>query len=257
MPAVWPPAMFSVRIWSPDSQKRAENRGWASCDMKHVTLDTNRDIAHHGPMTESLSDRRAAVTRDAIRDAVQEILASEHPASISIPAVAERAGVSVRTVYRYFPNKAALLDDIAEAHMRRADKLTDSREDLFDDPSTYLKVLWNDFASNVESVRVQHASKAGSEIRARRLQMMRDGISTRIDKAFPDASDRDRELFTDLLVAVPSSGMFLELHDRLGMEPELGAELTMWIVGAMQREFEAAGGFGPHVDTSTTTEESP
>lgn len=195
-------------------------------------------------VNESLNDRRAAVTRDAIRDAVQEILASEHPASISIPAVADRAGVSVRTVYRYFPTKAALLDDIAEAHMRRADQLTDGRQDLFDNPATYLRVLWQDFATDVEAVRAQHSSQAGAELRARRLQGSRDGIRVHLDKAFPDTTETDRELLTDLLVAIPSSAMFLELHSRMGHDPELAADLAMWALGAMQREFAARGGFG-------------
>lgn len=207
-------------------------------------------------MTESLNDRRAAVTRDAIRDAVQEILAHEHPSSLSIPAVAERAGVSVRTVYRYFPTKAALLDDIAEAHMRRADQLTEGREDLFDEPARYLKVLWQDFALDVDAVRAQHSSKAGGEIRARRLEGSREGIRVRLDKSFPDATEIDRELFTDLLVAIPSSSMFLELHDRLGHDPERAAELTMWMLRAVQRTFAAEGGFGPTLETATKSDET-
>ena len=42
--------------------------------------------------------------------AVAELVADAHPASISVPAVAARAGVGVATVYRYFPTKEALLD---------------------------------------------------------------------------------------------------------------------------------------------------
>ncbi len=193
---------------------------------------------------ESIQDRRANVTRDAIRAAVEEILASEHPAAISIPAVAERAGVSIRTVYRYFPSKAALLDDIAESYMRRADELTTGRDDLFDDPGAYLTVLWKDFATDVDAVRAQHASNAGAELRERRLRTTRDGVRVRVDKAFPDTTERDRELLTDLLVAVPSSSMFLELCDRMGHPPELAADLAMWMVGAIQKEFAAKNGFG-------------
>ncbi len=218
--------------------------------MNHATLDTIRDTTDDGVVEESLNERRAAVTRDAIRDAVQDILVTEHPASISIPAVAERAGVSVRTVYRYFPSKAALLDDVAEAYMRRADELTEGREDLFDDPATYLKVLWRDFATDVEAVRSQHTATAGADLRAHRLQGARDGIRVRLDKAFPDTSDTDRALLTDLLVAVPSSSMFLELHDRMGHNADLAAELAVWMVGALQRQFAERGGFGSAVPSA-------
>ena len=45
--------------------------------------------------------------------AVSDLVANDHPAAISVPAVAERAGVGVATVYRYFPTKEALLDAAA------------------------------------------------------------------------------------------------------------------------------------------------
>ncbi len=196
------------------------------------------------PANEDLADRRAAVTRDAIRSAVEAILAEEHPTTISVPAVAKRAGVSVRTVYRYFPNKQALIDDVAESHMRRADELTTGREDLFDDPAAYLRVLWRDFATDVPAVRAQHASDAGAELRAHRLQVSRDGVRVRVDKAFPDTSIGDRALLTDLLVAIPSSAMFLELHDRMGHQPDDAAALVIWAIDAIQRAFAADSGIG-------------
>ncbi len=192
---------------------------------------------------DSLQDKRAEVTKDAIRAAVESILADEHPAAISVPAVAKQAGVSVRTVYRHFPSKQALLDDVAAIQMRRADKLTRGRDDLFDDPAAYLRVLWRDFASDVEAVRAQHTSKAGADLRARRLSGSRAGIRTKLDAEFPNATDADLSRLTDLLVAVPSSSMFLELHDRLGHEPDEAADLAMWMVRAAQREFARNGGF--------------
>lgn len=193
-------------------------------------------------MSESLSDKRAEVTRDEIRSAVEAILTEEHPSTISVPAVAKRAGVSVRTVYRYFPTKQALLDDVAEIQMRRADKLTQGREDLFDDPAAYLRVLWRDFASDVEAVRAQHLSNAGADLRARRLETSRSGIRKRVDVWFPESTEDDRALLTDLLVAVPSSAMFLELHDRLGHEPDQASDLAMWMVGAALSKFAKDGG---------------
>src|SRR5215203_1486893 len=58
----------------------------------------------------TLREAHTLATRGRIVQAVADLVAEAHPASISVPAVAKRAGVGVATVYRYFPTKEALLD---------------------------------------------------------------------------------------------------------------------------------------------------
>jgi len=57
----------------------------------------------------------AEETRTSILRALVDLIVEEGPGTISIPQVAERAGVSVRTVYHYFPTKEALFDGLTEA----------------------------------------------------------------------------------------------------------------------------------------------
>ncbi len=210
--------------------------------MLHVSLDTNRDITHAVGMATELQRRRAEATKDAIRDAVRALLTEEHPAAISVPAVAERAGISVRTIYRYFETKQALLDDVAEIQLRRADAVVDRRQDLYDRPEEYLKVLWRDFADDLPAVRAQHQSAAGEELRRSRLANSRVEVQRRMDAAFPDASESDRRDLVDLVLAMTSSSAFLELHGRLDRTPEDAARLAIWAIGAMQRQFKHDGG---------------
>lgn len=213
-----------------------------SCDMSHVTIDTNRVISHLVDVATELQRRRAEATKDTIRDAVRALLVEEHPAAISIPAVAARAGISVRTIYRYFETKQALLDDVAEIQLRRADAVVERRQDLYDRPDEYLKVLWRDFADDVPAVKAQHQSAAGEELRRSRLASSRSEIQRRIDAGFPDASDSDRRDLVDLLICVTSSSAFLELHARLDRTPEDAARIAIWAVGAMQKQFKHDGG---------------
>lgn len=63
---------------------------------------------------------RSAVTVAAILDATARILVERGYAATSTNAVAERAGVSVGSLYQYFPNKDAL---IAALHARHADQM--------------------------------------------------------------------------------------------------------------------------------------
>jgi AcrR family transcriptional regulator len=57
----------------------------------------------------------AEATRERILRALVDLIVEEGPATISIPQVAKRAGVSVRIVYHYFPSKEALFDSLTEA----------------------------------------------------------------------------------------------------------------------------------------------
>ncbi len=212
--------------------------------LKMVLMSGDNERQSADPIGPDLAEQRAEVTRQAIREAVAALLLDDHPAAITVPAVASKAGVSVRTVYRYFPTKQALLDDVAEIQMRRADALTNGRDDLIDDPGNYLRVLWRDFATDVEAIRAQHLSSAGSDLRHRRLEYARGEVQDRLAKAFPDTIEADRALLADLLIAIPSSSMFLELHSRMGHDPDVSAELANWALRTLQRQFAKNGGFG-------------
>ncbi|MDQ5810608.1 MAG: TetR/AcrR family transcriptional regulator [Actinomycetota bacterium] len=54
---------------------------------------------------------RSERARRAILQAANELLESEGFASVTVEAIAERAGVSKATVYRWWPNKAAVVMD--------------------------------------------------------------------------------------------------------------------------------------------------
>ncbi|HYE52152.1 MAG TPA: TetR/AcrR family transcriptional regulator [Azospirillaceae bacterium] len=67
--------------------------------------------------------QRAQARREAILQATLDLLVGREVADISTSLVAAEAGVPVGSVYRYFPNKFAILTELA----RRAMDLVDSR----------------------------------------------------------------------------------------------------------------------------------
>jgi AcrR family transcriptional regulator len=59
---------------------------------------------------------RAAVTVEAICEATIQVLLSHGADKLTTTRVAERAGVSVGTLYQYYPNKVSLLAAVYENH---------------------------------------------------------------------------------------------------------------------------------------------
>lgn len=62
---------------------------------------------------------RSQATVDAIFEATIQVLLAEGLQRLTTIRVAERAGVSVGTLYQYYPNKQALLFGVLQRHMER------------------------------------------------------------------------------------------------------------------------------------------
>lgn len=62
---------------------------------------------------------RALATRGLIFEATAQILEREGEAALNTNRIAERAGVSVGTIYQYFPDKASILVAMAGAEQAR------------------------------------------------------------------------------------------------------------------------------------------
>ena len=60
---------------------------------------------------------RSAASLDAILEATIQVLLQVGKESLTTTKVALRAGVSVGTLYQYFPNKSALLKAALKRHM--------------------------------------------------------------------------------------------------------------------------------------------
>jgi AcrR family transcriptional regulator len=66
------------------------------------------------PYDTSLRDAQAAQTRELLVEAAEARLLEVGPDELSYPELARAAGVSERTVYRHFPERAVLLAAVAE-----------------------------------------------------------------------------------------------------------------------------------------------
>ena len=69
---------------------------------------------------------RSVVTVEAICEAAIQVLLSHGAERLTTTRVAERAGVSVGTLYQYYPNKQSLLFAVLEGHIDRVSKAVEN-----------------------------------------------------------------------------------------------------------------------------------
>ncbi len=66
--------------------------------------------------------RRSQLTIEAIREAAALVLREQGVEALTTNRVAERAGVGIASLYRYYPDKEAILSDLFEQQLQRIDR---------------------------------------------------------------------------------------------------------------------------------------
>jgi AcrR family transcriptional regulator len=182
-----------------------------------------------------MSDLRArnrAATAERILDAVHQVLSEEHPATLSMPQVADRAGVGLRTLYRYFPTKESLVDAASNTFAVEPAAAVGGAPSI-DNLEEYLRVAWKGFSGSLPAVRAQHMTPAGRELRERRLPRTRAHIRSSLTEQGLDPHDDDLDGLVDIIVTLTSSSSYLELVDRLGHDESDAARLAVWATEAV------------------------
>jgi AcrR family transcriptional regulator len=87
-----------------------------------MKLKAKRTAARRAPVQE-----RAQVTVEAMLDAAIKLLRRGGAASITTNRIAETAGVSIGSVYQYFPNKRAIFIALHDRHIRQVDRVMERR----------------------------------------------------------------------------------------------------------------------------------
>lgn len=193
--------------------------------------------------SQTLEQRKRALTRDVILDALAEVVADVGLHKFSVQDVADRAGVSHRTVYRHFGSREALVDALAgelDRLMERRDVplLPDGERRLSDLVAGVFEV----FDERPDLVRaVALGSLAGgSQPRSRRVRdrEIRGWVEERgrglPEKELAEASAVVRYLANSL--------SWIVLTRQLGLSSDEAARAVGWAVDTLLRDLEDRAG---------------
>jgi len=191
-----------------------------------------------------LRERQMKETKEAIFRAATAQLADHGLAEFHIPGLAEAAGVSVRTVYRYFPTKDALLDAIAvwlDDQVGSTLRAPVGLDDLLDG----VESVYAGFEDNADILRSHWATPHGRAIREKGRVRRLAALGSVIRDAFPHLSPSEHREVTAILSVLHSSRTWQAFMDDFGMDGRESGKVVAWalrtLVGDLrQREAEAA-----------------
>jgi AcrR family transcriptional regulator len=176
-----------------------------------------------------LRAERADETRRRILDATVRVM-SGGIATLSIPAVAREARVSIPTIYRHFGTKQDLLAAVYPHLERRAGRGELVVPTSIDQLRVGVRALLDHLDAFDDLARAAMASPAAAEARAmsmpRRLGMTRRLAET-ID---PPLTEVDRDRLARLLVILTSSGSLRTWRDHLGLTADGAADDIEWVI---------------------------
>jgi AcrR family transcriptional regulator len=182
----------------------------------------------------SLREEHRLLTRRTILTTVLDLVADGSIDELSVPAVARRSGVSLATIYRYFPTKDALLAAAADEPAREALAADAGRPVAGDDElAAFQRTMWRRFAGNLPLLRHQVTSQAGREMRQARLERSRQQLAGYLAGFGITPSSPDGARLTSLLLLLSGSLALVELHDRQGLAVDDAVDASQWAVQAL------------------------
>lgn len=181
-----------------------------------------------------LRDEHREHTRRKVLGSVLELVADGSLDELSVPAVARHSGVSLATIYRYFPTKDDLLVAAAAEPSRRA--LSDGQaptRDGDDDFAAFQRAMWHDFSKNLPLLRHQMSSSAGRAMRRARLDASRRELSGYLSRFGIDPQSQPGQRLISMLLLVSGSVAVVELTDRQELDVDEAVDASLWAVDAL------------------------
>ena len=191
----------------------------------------------------SLRQRHSELTRDLILRTVAEMLDEGEQSDLVVPEVARRAGVSLRTVYRYFPSREGLIAAAGEwigVHVLAAG----IAETLDEIPAVYAEsaARWDEHPNLVQAMAFSRGANSLRSVRRQeRLEKLRQALREVTDGLTEVEATRAFAVFAylDNMLA------WVTMRDEAGLDGEQAGAAVAWamqaLVDDLRRRQRAAG----------------
>ena len=194
-----------------------------------------------------LRDERAAQTRERILEGLVEVMARNGIAELSIPLVARQAGVSIPSVYRYFPTKRHLVSALDEYALRKG-SFTLTEFPQINSPEDLARIIPETFKRReaIEpTLSAAMNSRLGFAMRRHEFEERLAFYAKALRPATKQLSRKHREWLTEIAFVLGSYSCVRAFRDYLGLNTDEAAERVAWAIRVLARGASCTNGRKP------------
>lgn len=191
-------------------------------------------------MAESLRDKQKQVARELILQAAADLIVEVGLEAVALVDIAERAGVSKRTLYNYFDSRETLLAELSawsdELTLELGGYLVPGSLDTLPE---VIQAVWRTWAAQgtVHRALVRIAASNPSEISDGR-RTRRAALAAAIDEVRPDLGPEQCHELAAVFHAITSAPVFERLTAQDGLGVDRAGSLIAWVLTTMHSALE-------------------
>jgi AcrR family transcriptional regulator len=176
----------------------------------------------------SLREQHALATRERILGAVADLLEDADTEELTVPAVAEASGVSLRTIYRYYPTREELLEAAGrwigdELLKHRYPQNLDEVADLYQEGTP-------DFDERPGLVRALALSQLGQDVRGYRRRERLEAIASSLRAELTELSEPELQQAEAVLAYLHNMLAYTTLREENGLSGAEIGEAVGWAI---------------------------
>lgn len=192
---------------------------------------------------ETKADPRSAkrdAVKGAIEDAMLDILAENEEGGLTHDRIAARLGLGRRTIYRYFPDRQALMEALWLRLTHAAGPGPGMPHDV-DSLTDQLPQLFAGFDAEASAMTVCMSSGQGRAMRAAKTPERRASFRAALAPATAALPEAERVKAVAAIQLLRSGYAWLEMRDQWGLDGAASAQAVTWAIQVLVADLEARG----------------
>jgi AcrR family transcriptional regulator len=189
-----------------------------------MTPPDDEKRAYNSPLREQHAER----TREVIVEAISAQIVESGLSDFSVQDIAKRAGVAVRTVYRYFPTRDDLISAAEEAWRKREPDLPSITR--LEDIAPAIPVVFRYFEANREVLEAAMVTALGRQVHDRSRRRRNEKALDLARHAAPHLDERTQKTRAAILRLLGGSMVWRFLTKDMGLTLEESIEASAWAI---------------------------